>query len=97
MVDSKDFHASLKATKPPERLNRVQQALWWAGRRDWARAHEIVQKAEGMRDCDRVHAFLHRREGDLSNARYWYRQADARMPDVSIQEEWTELVRLYVR
>ena len=48
--------------------------LWWAGKDDWDKAHKIVMD-EGGKDCAWVHAYLHRVEGDLENARYWYRQA----------------------
>ena len=49
-------------------------ALWWAGNDNWDKAHRIVMDENG-RDCAWVHAYLHRVEGDLDNAGYWYRQA----------------------
>jgi hypothetical protein len=42
---------------------------------DWEAAHAIVQRAEGERFADWIHAVLHRIEGDEANARYWYGQA----------------------
>jgi len=69
-----------------------EKALWFAGKGDWNTAHEIVQD---MNDkfSSRIHAFLHRQEGDISNARYWYNRAGANMPALSINEEWEELSR----
>jgi hypothetical protein len=66
-------------------------ALWWAGKGDWEKAHNIV---EDMNDqpSSLIHAFLHRQEGDLSNAQYWYNKAGSRMPEVSLDREWDDLV-----
>ena len=69
-----DFKRSLAGKKPPDGLRPPLVALWWAGKDDWHKAHEIVANGEGS-DCAWVHAHLHRAEGDLSNARYWYQQA----------------------
>jgi len=57
---------------------------------DWDGAHRIVQRIE-TRDANRVHAYLHREEGDLGNANYWYRRAGTRMPDESLKSEWQVL------
>lgn len=57
---------------------------------DWDQAHRIVQTI-GSRDGSRVHAYLHRREGDLGNALYWYHQADCNAPTISLDEEWKHL------
>ena len=52
----------------------VLLALWWDARGDWKRAHEIAQDVSDA-DGAWVHAYLHRKEGDLGNAAYWYRRA----------------------
>ena len=49
-------------------------ALWHDARGDWERAHQTVQDLDTPAAAW-VHAYLHRREGDQSNARYWYRLA----------------------
>ena len=67
------------------------EALWWLMKGDWAKAHECVQAHEGEPDCDSVHAHLHRQEGDLSNAGYWYRRAGRPVSKQSLEEEWTLL------
>ncbi|EHH66997.1 hypothetical protein [Gluconobacter morbifer] len=87
------FRADLSRPSPPETLTRPQKALWWAGKQNWQKAHDLVQEAEGNPECDRIHAFLHRQEGDLANARYWYRRAHTSMPDLTLQEEWQVLVQ----
>jgi hypothetical protein len=69
------FRASLGGAAPPDGLAPALQALWHAARDEWDRAHEVVQAHEGEAPCDWVHAHLHRVEGDLGNAGYWYRQA----------------------
>jgi hypothetical protein len=66
-------------------------ALWWDSRGDWDRAHEIAQSVETA-DGAWVHAYLHRKEGDLGNADYWYRRAGRRRPNTSLEEEWAGIV-----
>ncbi|WP_336487803.1 hypothetical protein [Methylobacterium nigriterrae] len=69
------FRASLAADAPPA-LPPPLSALWWAGRgaEGWARAHALVQDEPGA-EAAWIHAHLHRAEGDLGNAGYWYRRA----------------------
>ena len=69
------FNASLVDPEPPPGLSSPVLALWHAARGDWDRAHEIAQAHEGEPAHDWVHAHLHRVEGDLGNAGYWYRRA----------------------
>ena len=57
---------------------------------DWDHAHRIAQSIPST-NGSRVHAYLHRREGDLSNARYWYTRANRSVPEVSLDEEWQQL------
>lgn len=85
------FVSSTSAAEPPADAGPALQALWWARRGDWGQAHECVQAHEGEADCDSVHAHLHRQEGDLSNAGYWYRRARRPVSQQSLDEEWTAL------
>lgn len=85
------FAASVTADQPPDGASPALQALWWARRGDWAQAHECVQAHEGEADCDSVHAHLHREEGDLSNAGYWYRRAGRPVSQQPLPEEWAAL------
>jgi hypothetical protein len=63
------------------------QALWWAGKDNWDKAHKLVMETSGA-DAAWVHAYLHRVEGDLPNARYWYGQAGKRPADNALRDEW---------
>ncbi|MDB5375598.1 MAG: hypothetical protein JWR00_44 [Rubritepida sp.] len=65
-------------------------ALWWDARGDWGRAHEAAQSVDTAEGAW-VHAYLHRKEGDLPNADYWYRRAGRRRPSVSLEAEWAEI------
>ena len=59
---------------------------------DWDAAHRTVQDIPS-REASLVHAYLHRKEGDLANAGYWYRRAGSAMPSMSLAEEWDALAR----
>ena len=72
--DIERFLASLDDASPPEGLTPPLRALWHGLHGAWEEAHTIVQALEGA-DAAWVHAWLHRVEGDLGNARYWYRRA----------------------
>jgi hypothetical protein len=81
-------------TAPPAGASPAVQALWHDARGDWARAHDCAQDDPG-RDGAWVHAYLHRKEGDLGNAGYRYARAGRRMPapGVTLDDEWTGLAR----
>jgi hypothetical protein len=85
-----EFKASLKNAKPLAHLAPGLSALWWAAKGNWDKAHRIVMNAGG-KDCAWVHAYLHRREGDLDNARYWYRQSRHAVASGPLAEEWNEI------
>lgn len=87
-----EFTASLEDTAPSPTLSPLLQALWFAGNDDWDAAHVLAQDvptAEGSW----VHAYLHRAEGDLGNASFWYHQAGKPIPKVGLQEEWGHIVQ----
>lgn len=86
------FRQSLQANLPPAELSLVLQALWWDAKGEWTKAHECAQQRE-TRDHAWVHAYLHRKEGDVSNARYWYRQAGRPEANRTLEEEWNEITR----
>ena len=87
-----EFRRSLAAGKPPTALAPALVALWWAGKHDWDKAHVIVMD-EGGKDCAWVHAYLHRVEGDLGNARYWYGQARREVATMALAAEWAAIAR----
>ena len=82
---------------PPAGLTPALLALWWDRRGDWGRAHEAAAADEAGRDAAWVHAYLHRREGDPDNARYWYRRAHRAVSAASLEAEWDEIVAALVR
>ncbi|MBR1146879.1 hypothetical protein JQ567_26660 [Bradyrhizobium sp. AUGA SZCCT0431] len=86
-----DFRASLSGTSPTPSLEPPLAALWWAAKGQWDEAHKIVQD-ENTRDAAWVHAYLHRVEGDLGNAGYWYRQAGQPVAKDSLEAEWERIV-----
>jgi hypothetical protein len=82
-----EFKQSQSKARPPASLSVALTALWWVGNDDWDKAHKIVMD-EGGKDCAWVHAYLHRVEGDLDNARYWYRQAGKPAVSIALPAEW---------
>jgi hypothetical protein len=85
-----EFKQSLSADSPPE-TGALLEAMWHDGKNDWDRAHEIVQDIN-TKDASWIHAYLHRKEGDPGNASYWYHRAGKKMPNVSLEKEWEEIV-----
>jgi hypothetical protein len=80
------FLDSLKSGAPPAVAAPLLRAVWHGLRGEWEAAHQIAQddtSAEGAW----VHAWLHRIEGDLANARYWYRQAHRQVAEGDLREE----------
>jgi hypothetical protein len=90
-VNMADFKASLSDAAPAPELSPPLAALWWAGKGKWDAAHKIAQD-QNDRDSAWVHAYLHRVEGDLGNAGYWYRQASKPVATGSLEAEWDEIV-----
>jgi hypothetical protein len=86
-----EFHKSLNSEHSPEGLTPSLAALWWDAKGDWTKAHESAQQDEGAAGAW-VHAYLHRNEGDTSNAGYWYQRAGKPSARVSLEDEWVEIV-----
>lgn len=76
--------------------HELLSALLYTANDEWENAHEIAQQKEGELDYDRIHALLHRIEGDDFNARYWYRRINETYAAKSIQEEWKILTEEYI-
>jgi hypothetical protein len=76
----------------PTSLPPALQALWYAKQGNWNKAHEIVQDADDT-DSAWIHAYLHRQEGDLSNARYWYRRSKQPEFTASLSQEWEHITQ----
>jgi hypothetical protein len=90
-----DFKSSLSGDVPPEKLSVYGKALWWMGKGNWKRSHDLIQNVNDRRAAQ-IHAYLHRFEGDLSNAQYWYSKANTSMPDTTIDQEWESLVIQFI-
>ena len=91
-MDLAQFRALTRKKAPPADLAPALQGLLWDAKGDWDKAHECAQAQED-RQGDWVHAYLHRKEGDLANAGYWYRRAKQPVPKVSLDEEWEAIAR----
>jgi hypothetical protein len=81
------FVQSISDNKPPKGLSVYLNALWHDAKGDWHEAHSMIDHLHDETACW-VHAYLHRKEGDLGNADYWYRRAGKERPSVSVQDEW---------
>ena len=91
-MDFQEFERSLQQDRPPENLSLALAALWWDAKGDWNRAHQCAQEDDGPAGAW-VHAYLHRKEGDLSNAGYWYGRAGKATAHGPLVRECEEIVR----
>jgi len=87
MISYEEFLRWKDAGSVPDDIPSLLQALLLIAAGDWDGAHSIAQD-DYSRDGSWVHAYLHREEGDLGNASYWYSSASKTMPDMSLEEEW---------
>jgi hypothetical protein len=85
-----EFRASTSEAEPPGGLSLPLRTLWWEAKGDWKRAHECAQEDRSPSGSI-VHAYLHRVEGDLSNAGHWYNRAGRQPATGSLAEEWAAL------
>ncbi|MES2518030.1 MAG: hypothetical protein V4585_07980 [Bacteroidota bacterium] len=91
-----EFNNTLHDSNPPSGISEILAALWHDAKGDWEAAHDIAQTQEGVQEYDRLHAYLHRKEGDNWNANYWYRRAKTTMSNLSLTDEWIFLVNQYL-
>lgn len=87
-----EFKTSLGNNAPPSNLSAELKGLWWDGKNDWQKAHDAVQDEE-TKAAAWVHAYLHRKEGDVWNADYWYRRAGQVRSAHGLDEEWESMVK----
>lgn len=90
-MDIENFKSSLDAGQQPDGLGPCLQALWLAAKDDWDGAHRVVQE-QSSAEAALVHAYLHRVEGDLANAGYWYRRAGRTAASDDLPAEWARIV-----
>ena len=82
-----EFQQSTQADKAPSTLSHPLLALWYDAQGNWEKAHDYAQQNNDSASAW-VHAYLHRKEGDLMNANYWYVRASRTLPDQPLEEEW---------
>jgi hypothetical protein len=85
------FINSIDNEWPSSKLSETLLSLWWDKKGDWDKAHSIAQQIL-TKQGNAVHAYLHRKEGVVWNADYWYSRAGRQRPDIPLEEEWQQLV-----
>jgi hypothetical protein len=91
-MNLEEFRISVKLDRPPEGLDLPLAALWWDAKGDWTKAHECAQQDEGPAGAW-VHAYLHRKEGNLGNAGYWYHRAEKPAIRGPLEQEWAAIAK----
>jgi hypothetical protein len=91
-----EFRSTLAQTAPPLSLSPALKAMWEDAKGNWDAAHSIAQ-AITDETGSWIHAYLHRKEGDSSNAGYWYRRAKQAAPADTLDEEWDRIVSSLLR
>ncbi|MEP7280103.1 MAG: hypothetical protein ABI813_15755 [Bacteroidota bacterium] len=86
------FVKSISGAQPPAVLNPYARSLWYDAKGDWGTAHTIIQDMDDA-TAARIHAYLHRKEGDSGNAGYWYKRAGQSMPKYTLSDEWKEIAK----
>ena len=90
-----EFKATLRDSHPQPDWNVQIQALWFEGRGEWNIAHDLIDHLNDPMSAH-IHAYLHRVEGDLGNASYWYNRAKQPEFKGSLKEEWNYLLEKYL-
>ncbi len=90
-MNIEEFQKTLSAPFPPAEISDYLKSLWYDAKGDWTRAHAIIQNIED-KTAAWIHAYLHRKEGDIGNADYWYRRAGRNKPGNSLEDEWRNIV-----
>ena len=76
-------------------MSLVLQSLWYDAKGDWEKAHNLISDLETPEN-NLIHAYLHRKEGDASNAAYWYRRASQPVCRAPLDAEWEAIVRVFL-
>ncbi|MEM8897861.1 MAG: hypothetical protein AAGC85_07140 [Bacteroidota bacterium] len=90
-----EFTQSISQDSPPANLSLALQALWYAYKGDWDKAHDLADSRDENGGAW-VHAYLHREEGDQWNAEYWYRRARKPVFKGSLEEEWAYITKALI-
>jgi hypothetical protein len=95
-MDLQLFKQSLSSPKAPSGTSIYLQALWEDGKGNWDQSHHLIQDLTD-KTAAWIHAYLHRKEGDIWNADYWYSKAGRKRPSVSLEEEWETIVEFCIQ
>ncbi|SFA46688.1 hypothetical protein SAMN04488511_10641 [Pedobacter suwonensis] len=90
-----EFKKLLEKDSPDAHLSVQLRALWYDAKGDWHKAHDQVDQLGDLASA-RIHAYLHRKEGDTWNANYWYAKAGEKLPVLSLDQEWETLVQRFL-
>ena len=93
-MEKSEINRFLSLVEPKESFSAELKALYYDGKGDWGKSHAMVDDLPG-KSAARVHAYLHRKEGDLWNADYWYRRSGESRPSLSLDEEWEILLERF--
>ena len=91
-MNFQDFKTSLQGHSVPPSLAGGLLAMWYDGKGDWNKAHDIAQELHTS-EGSWIHAYLHRKEGDAGNAAYWYHRANQPVCKTSLNQEWEDIVK----
>lgn len=90
-----DFKKTLSGDSLPQNLSQYLKALWFDGKEEWEKAHVMIQDIDD-KNAAWIHAYLHRKEGDISNADYWYNRAGKKRPDIPLEKEWEQIAEAFL-
>jgi hypothetical protein len=90
-MDYKSFNYTLDMGQPPSEFHDTLKALWWERKGDWAKAHEIIRHIQ-QPDAAWVHAYLHRKEGDVNDSLKWYELAGKKPASGDLNEEFRNII-----
>ncbi|HZV69272.1 MAG TPA: hypothetical protein VFG10_06990 [Saprospiraceae bacterium] len=94
-MNQQEFQNSIRDDYPPKGLTPFLLALWYDAKGDWESSHNIAQDIN-TKDGALIHAYLHRKEGDIWNADYWYGRAGTKRPPGTLEDEWKYLVKEFL-
>ena len=90
------FQQSVSQSSPPSDISKHLESLWYDAKGDWEKSHNIIQDLSDS-NSSWIHAYLHRKEGDIWNADYWYNRAGKTRPAITLDEEWEEIAKKMIR
>ena len=91
-MNFEEFRQTLSSVEPPGKVSLYLLSLWYDARSDWEKSHNIIQDINDA-TASWIHAYLHRKEGDIGNADYWYHRAGKKRPSIPLPEEWDVIVK----